>query len=446
MARSSRVTLKRCFGLKESITITVGTVIGVGLFTIGGNVVGLLGPLVIWATFAALLISIYPALLYAEMGAALPLAGGTYQYASLGLGRPFGMLAGWNFIIAMVSVASGEALAFSFYIRTFFAALGVNLPLNDSGIACLVIILFLILGIRGIKITGRLQNGFMFFFWGVAVVWVISLLPQFNLPRALILAPFIVFAINGLFQWALLSIVPSAGLPLLIDAAAPYAEAMKQAGIIGFPLLLLCLGSALGGDFSTLNATIAASSRYLFTMARDRVLPQFFMRLHTRYRTPVFAILLLGALVLLLVSTNSITYIASLSLFATLFYYIIGIVAACFLRRKKPNLPRPFTAPLIWLGAPLSALIYLYMMTQLDKGAILAGLIWCGCGLLIYVIQSCRGALANSADSSFYLGATPESPTPAEKRQMDREYRRCSIAVGFAVIFVIALYLIAFLL
>ncbi len=493
MARSSRVTLKRCFGLKESITITVGTVIGVGLFTIGGNVVGLLGPLVIWATFAALLISIYPALLYAEMGAALPLAGGTYQYASLGLGRPFGMLAGWNFIIAMVSVASGEALAFSFYIRTFFAALGVNLPLNDSGIACLVIILFLILGIRGIKITGRLQNGFMFFFWGVAVVWVISLLPsistanfipaattgfsvsgfipcialiwwcfagfetccalgeeirypQINLPRALILAPFIVFAVNGLFQWALLSIVPSAGLPLLIDAAAPYAEAMKQAGIIGFPLLLLCLGIALGGDFSTLNATIAASSRYLFTMARDGVLPQFFMRLHTRYRTPVFAILLLGALVLLLVSTNSITYIASLSLFATLFYYIIGIVAACFLRRKKPNLPRPFTAPLIWLGAPLSALIYLYMMTQLDKGAILAGLIWCGCGLLIYVIQSCRGALANSADSSFYLGATPESPTPAEKRQMDREYRRCSIAVGFAVIFVIALYLIAFLL
>ncbi|MGL4484984.1 MAG: hypothetical protein ACRCUS_08550 [Anaerovoracaceae bacterium] len=64
--------LKRTFGLKESVTITVGTVIGVGLFTVGANVVGMLGSTVILATFVAMLISIYPALLYAEMGAALP--------------------------------------------------------------------------------------------------------------------------------------------------------------------------------------------------------------------------------------------------------------------------------------------------------------------------------------------------------------------------------------
>lgn len=111
--------LKRCLGLRESITITTGTVIGVGLFTVGANVVGLLGNTVIFATLAALLISIYPALLYAEMGAALPFSGGTYQYASLGLGRPFGMLSGWCFIISMVSVASGEALAFSFIYEPF---------------------------------------------------------------------------------------------------------------------------------------------------------------------------------------------------------------------------------------------------------------------------------------------------------------------------------------
>ena len=72
--------------MKEAVTITVGTVVGVGLFTTGANVVGGLGPAVILATFVAMLISIYPALLYAEMGAALPYAGGTYQYASLGIG------------------------------------------------------------------------------------------------------------------------------------------------------------------------------------------------------------------------------------------------------------------------------------------------------------------------------------------------------------------------
>ena len=83
MSNQNTNTLKRTFGMKEAVTITVGTVVGVGLFTTGANVVGGLGPAVILATFVAMLISIYPALLYAEMGAALPYAGGTYQYASL---------------------------------------------------------------------------------------------------------------------------------------------------------------------------------------------------------------------------------------------------------------------------------------------------------------------------------------------------------------------------
>lgn len=60
--------LKRSLGLKESITITVGSVIGVGLFTVGSNVVGTFGVTIFLATFIALLISIFPALLYGSLG------------------------------------------------------------------------------------------------------------------------------------------------------------------------------------------------------------------------------------------------------------------------------------------------------------------------------------------------------------------------------------------
>ena len=114
MSEIQTSTLKRSFGMREAVTITVGTVIGVGLFTVGANVVGLMGASVILATFVAMIVSVYPALLYAEMGAALPYAGGTYKYAALGIGKPMGMLAGWNFIISLVAVTSGEAMAFSF--------------------------------------------------------------------------------------------------------------------------------------------------------------------------------------------------------------------------------------------------------------------------------------------------------------------------------------------
>ena len=177
------VGLKRTLGLREAITITAGTVIGVGLFTTGGNVVGEMGPFVVLATALAALISIYPALMYGEMGAALPFAGGTYQYASLGLGRPAGFLAGWNFIMSLIAVTGGEALAFSYYFKTIFLAFGIDLPVDDVVIAIIALVAFIIANVRGVELTGKLQNGFMFFFWGVAAIWFLTMIPNVQLPN-----------------------------------------------------------------------------------------------------------------------------------------------------------------------------------------------------------------------------------------------------------------------
>lgn len=484
---SNSTSLKRCFGLRESITLTVGTVIGVGLFTVGANVTGLLGPAVLFGNLAALAISIYPALLYAEMGAALPYAGGTYQYASAGLGRPWGMLAGWNFVISMVAVASGEALAFSFYIRTLFDAVGLRIPISDTAIACGAIVLFLLLGICKVEMTGRMQNGFLFFFWGVAAVWMVTMLPsihfdsfssswhsvsptgflpcvamiwwcfagfetccamgeeivypQINLPRALFLAPFIVFAVNGLFQWMLVCIVPAGSLPALAGAAAPYAEGMRLAGVIGFPLILLCAGIAFGGDFSTLNASVTAPARYLYTMARDGVLPGIFARVHPRFQTPWFAIAALGTLMLVLIGTGTIGYIASLSLFATLFYYVIGMAAACGLRHKRPELERPYRTPGICIGVPVSIFIYLLMIAQLERRAVAVGIAWNLLGLAVYFFMSRRA----SASMDNQAPTLPAPPDEAARLRLDREYRRWRRAVIGAVIFVLGLFLLAFL-
>ena len=79
-----------------------------------------------------------------RMGAALPYAGGTYQYAGLGLGRPLGMLAGWNFIISLVAVTGGESLAFAYYFKTVFLAIGIELPVPDVVLACIALVLFIV--------------------------------------------------------------------------------------------------------------------------------------------------------------------------------------------------------------------------------------------------------------------------------------------------------------
>ena len=167
MSTPQNETLKRTLGMREAVTITVGTVVGVGLFTTGAQIVGSMGSAVILATFMAMVISVYPSHLYAEMSAALPFAGGTYKYAQLGLGKAAGMLAGWNFIASLVAVTSGEALAFSFYFKTLFRAFGVELPISDVLLAAIPIVLFIVTNIHGTEMTGRLQNGFMFFFWAL---------------------------------------------------------------------------------------------------------------------------------------------------------------------------------------------------------------------------------------------------------------------------------------
>lgn len=488
MQEQSQV-LKRSFGMREAVTITVGTVIGVGLFTVGAQVVGLMGAAVIWATLVALIVSIYPALLYAEMGAALPYAGGTYKYASMGLGKPLGMLAGWNFIISLVAVTSGEALAFSFYFKTLFGALGIHLPVSDTVIACIAVIVFMITNVRGVEMTGKLQNGFMFFFWGVAIIWFLLMIPQvqmphfvqlpdfldfsggsfianvamiwwcfagfetccamgeeikyphINIPRALFLAPFIVFAVNSLFQWYLVGITPFEHLSAIAVADAPYADAMITAGIVGLPLILLAAGIAFGGDFSTLNASIAVPPRYLFTMARDGSMPRVFAKIHPKFQTPYVSILTLGILTIFLIATNSMIYIASLSLFADLLYYVIGIAASYGLRKKLPDLKRPYKAPFIMIGAPISVIIYLIMMTQLDMAALWSGIIWCVLGLIIFYICQARYGKEGDAELAQRILEIQE-PSAEEKAKMDREFKTWSIVVAIAVVVALLLFVV----
>ena len=482
------VGLKRTLGLREAITIPAGTVIGVGLFTTGGNVVGEMGPFVVLATALAALISICPALMYGEMGSALPFAGGTYQYASLGLGRPAGFLAGWNFIMSLIAVTGGEALAFSYYFKTIFLAFGIELPVDDVVIAIIALIAFIIANVRGVELTGKLQNGFMFFFWGVAAIWFLTMIPnvqlpnfvtapdfmgdlggggfiaavamiwwcfagfetccamgeeirhpQINIPRAMMLSPFIIFVVNALFQWFLVGIVPADGLAAVAESSAPYAEAMMSAGILGLPLALLALGVAFGGDFSTLNASIAVPPRYLFTMARDGSLPAVFAKLHPKHRTPYVAVITLGVLTVALVATSTLDYIASLSLFADLFYYVIGMVACLGLRRKLPDLKRPFKVRGMVPGAVISIVIYLVMMTQLDTDALVTGVIYCVVGLVIYAV--CAKKYGTRAIDVNAVQDTSE-PTPDERAKMDREFHIWIAAAAIGCALVALLYLL----
>lgn len=475
-------SMNRILGLKESITITVGTVIGVGLFTVGANGVGYLGPNVIFATLCAFIASVIPSLLYAEMGSAIPYAGGTYNYASKGLGKVWGMLAGWNFVISLMAVASGEALAFAFYLTTLMDTLKISFSVDSRIIAAIVILLFMYINLKGVEISGKLQNAFMFFFWGVAIVWFISMIgnihpanyslgiienpttknfifttaliwwcfagfetccamggeikfPQINIPRAIKLAPFIVFIVTATFQFFLLGIVPIDKLSLLQTSPAPYADSMIQAGILGFPLIMLCLGIAFGGDFSTLNSCIAAPSRYLYGMAKDGVIPTSFAKIHPKYKTPYFSIIFLGIITICLIYVGDILYVASLSLFADLFYYIIGFFAFVGLRKKHPDMKREYKSPYGVFLAVLSIIVYIIMMTELEKDAFLTGIIWCAIGVIVFLFFSNKNKDIETNEDSVPI------PNESEIVELDKEYKIWKTIVGILFVAVLLIYI-----
>ena len=101
-------SLNRTLGLAECVTITAGAVIGVGLFTVGSQIVGLMGGTVIVASLIAFVMILFPCAMYGELGAALPLAGGTYSYAKRAINYPTAVFESWNYTLAQIGIGASE--------------------------------------------------------------------------------------------------------------------------------------------------------------------------------------------------------------------------------------------------------------------------------------------------------------------------------------------------
>lgn len=488
----NKTELVRALGLKESISMTIGTVVGVGLFTCGSSQIGLVGSWIIGFTFIALLISIWPCLIYGEMSAALPCAGGTYNYAKRGLNRIWANLSGWHYIVSVVAIGAGETLAFSNYFKILLEQFGVNIAWLDSRIIAIVLVaIFLVLNFRGIEQSGRAQTGFMFFFWACSIAWFCYMIPkvhveyfggiemnslppfnemmyifglvwwcytgfetcvsmgaetkypQYNLPRALKISVFLVFALNALFQWFLVGLVPHEFYGLLASADAPYAEGLKAAGLIGFPIILLCIGIAFGGDLSTINPGIAAPARYIYTMAEDGALPAFLGKIHPKYKTPHIAVIVVGIINFILIATGSIDYIASVSLISLAVCYMIGCLAYLGLKKNYPTMNRPYVAPLGKLGCFVTIVVYCFMLIFADKIALLtAAIISVLCLIFYFAFTKKHAPALVSVEEE--IGVI-EEPTADEKAKMDKTYKIWKIATIVITVIALGIYFIPML-
>ena len=342
--------LERSLSLTSVIAISIGGMLGSGIFVLPGLAAAKTGSSV-WAAYLIAAVCILPAALSkSELATAMPSSGGTYVYIERAFGPLFGTIAGFGLWLSLLFKSAFALVGFGAYLSVL-----INIDLNlTKYVAVLFLTLILLLNIMGVKKVGKVQifivsislvtlalillfglpktsselldpfllKGKMGLFSTVAFVYIsyagvtkVAAIageiknPGTNLPRAMILSLFIMTIIYVSVAFALVGNLP---LEELKTDIKPIYTISKLIGgnIIGYIAALVGVITLI----SMANSGVLAASRFPFAMAIDKLLPDFMSRIHSKYLTPVVTIMMtcfLMALVILFLDVEKIAKLAS---------------------------------------------------------------------------------------------------------------------------------------
>jgi len=167
-----------------------------------------------------------------------------------------------------------------------------------------------------------------------------------------------------------------------LATSAPAATALE---VTPFPAAQLIVSLAiLIGLTVVVMILILGQSRVAFAMSRDNLLPLWFSRVHSRFRTPHRITIITGAVAALLAFWLPLVDLAELVNIGTLAAFVLVSIGIIALRRTRPDLPRAFKVPGYPVVPILSALACFLLMGFLTAGTWLRFFIWMAVGLVIY--------------------------------------------------------------
>ena len=373
--------LPRRLGMVDATAIVIGIVIGSGIFVLPNLIARSLpsAPAILAVWVLAGVLSFFGALAYAELGAMLPATGGQYVYLREAYGPLCAFVSGWTFMLAVMAGGSAWlAVTFSIYVGYF-------LPLSVAAAKALSVALIAVLsavnyvGVQegawvqrtftGLKIVGLLV------LIGAGLISPHTAAPAANPPLSTlhfgVAMAACLMAYNG---WSYVSFVagevrdPQKNLLrslvvgmaavafLYVSANIAYLKVMTVGQIaatdrVGADLATLTMGR-IGAAFVSLtvllsiigavNGCILTGARIPFAQARDRLFFARFGEVHPRFQTPSFAIVCSGIWTAILVLTGSYETLYSYSILAAWIFYTMGVGAVFVLRRKLPDMHRPY--------------------------------------------------------------------------------------------------------
>lgn len=351
------------------------------------------------ATFFIIILYITFTFSYSELACAIPRAGGAFEYARRVLGKDIGFIAGIAQSVEFIFAPPAIAFAIGAYFNLFFPQIPI------LSIAIFSYVLFTGLNIYGVRAAAMFELVITIFAVGELLLFAGLTLPHFEwqnlehnaLPNGwkgiFASIPFAIWfflAIEGVANVAEEAVNPqrtiligfgSAILTLVILCMLTFTSSVGVAGweaivyksdgttsdsplpmalgfIVGnnnyFYHLLITVG--LFGLIASFHGIILVAGRSTFEFGRVKFAPAMLGKIHPRFKTPANALLINMGIGIVALLTGKTAEIITISVFGALTLYIISMVTLLKLRKKEPDLHRPFKVPLFPLF-PLTALI-----------------------------------------------------------------------------------------
>jgi len=211
--------------------------------------------------------------------------------------------------------------------------------------------------------------------------------PQRDMPIGILGSLLICTVLYMLMSYVLTGLAPYSSL----NVAHPVSMAVEQLQSTKWLAPFVNVG-AIVGLASVVLVLILGQSRIFYAMAKDGMIPQLFCAVHPKFRTPWLGTLVTGIFAALLAGVLPLDILGELVSIGTLLAFVVVCIGIMILRKSRPNAPRPFRTPLVWIVAPLGIGMCAFMMIYLPMDTWLRLVIWTIIGTVIYFLYSRRHA------------------------------------------------------
>jgi len=404
------VGLERSLSLWEVTLMSVGIILGAGIYVVIGEAAGLSGN-GLWLSFViAAFVATLTGLSYAELSSRFPKAGAEYVYVENSFGKRLAWLVGWLVIAGGVIGGATVAMGFARYFSALF-----NTPILITAIVMLMVVgIILIIGVQetasltilfmaietiGLVIIifvgipyfgsvdylelahgtkGVVEAGVLIFFGYLGFEGITRLAeetenPEKNIPKAIILSLAITTIIYILVGIAVVSVVPWNELS---QAKAPLALVAQR--VFGDNSFLILSVIALFSTFNTALVMLLSGSRLIYGIAERKALPGIFLSVLKRLRTPWAAIVAVVIASMLFLFLGDLKTVANLTNFTIFAVFIVINASLIYFRYRKP-VKEGFKVPIAIGRFPvlpfLGIVTSMFMIINLSFDVLLLGVV-----------------------------------------------------------------------